>query len=395
MVGRSGKQCYDKFRSLPKSDMVLRHKETIKSYNFNTMLLGSFSDFEENEKATEIIKKINNKEVVTLLDVAGMAIKKYYSPISLATRYLIIKSIRQHKWPFDENGEIIISNFEEKVQSLFDIASDTPHILMNEVQMRNFSASLSWRRRFLDRHGLSMRKPHNERRGEVNMRFVKKYLKALAKAVAKYGASRIINMDETFIHTYNFEQKVVGIKNQETREVVRGEKFNAKEGTTVIASIQMQLEQRIPLVIVAKGKTKLSEKKYGVEDTEEEEEEEEWNSEIDEEKEEEDKELIVHSPSGWTNREVMVKYLKWLSKKMNDEPFALVFDVYKSHLDKEVRKEAKRLGIKLIYVPACGTGKYQPLDIRVFGVLKKEIANYEKKMQYQKTLRDINIFIKC
>lgn len=106
------------------------------------------------------------------------------------------------------------------------------------------------------------------------MRFVKKYLKALAKAVAKYGASRIINMDETFIHTYNFEQKVVSIKNQETREVVRGEKYNAKEGTTVIASIQMQLEQRIPLVIVAKGKTKLSEKKYGVEDTEEEEEEE-------------------------------------------------------------------------------------------------------------------------
>lgn len=114
-----------------------------------------------------------------------MAIKKYYSPISLATRYLIIKSIRQHKWPFDENGEIINSNFEEKVQSLFDIASDTQHILMNEVQMRNFSASLSWCRRFLDRHGLSMRKPHNERRGEVNMRFVKKILKSSCKSSSK------------------------------------------------------------------------------------------------------------------------------------------------------------------------------------------------------------------
>lgn len=76
---------------------------------------------------------------------------------------------------------------------------------------------------------------------------------------------------------------------------------------------------------------------------------------------------------------------------MNDEPFALVFDVYKSHLDKEVRKEAKRLGIKLIYVPACGTGKYQPLDIRVFGALKKEIANYEKKKKKCNTRRHCEI----
>ena len=111
---------------------------------------------------------------------------------------------------------------------------------MNKVQLRNFSSSLYCCRRFLDRRGLSMRKPHNKRRGKINKRFVNKYLKALAKVVTKYGASRIINMDETFIHTYNFEQIIVGIKNQETRKVVRREKYNAKEETTVIASIQMQ-----------------------------------------------------------------------------------------------------------------------------------------------------------
>lgn len=57
MIGRSGKQCYDKFRSLPKSDIVLCHKGTKVSFDFYTMLFGSFSDFEENEIATEIIKK--------------------------------------------------------------------------------------------------------------------------------------------------------------------------------------------------------------------------------------------------------------------------------------------------------------------------------------------------
>lgn len=40
--------------------------------------------------------------------------------------------------------------------------------------------------------------------------------------------------------------------------------------------------------------------------------------------------------------------------------FALILDVYKAHTHESVKKEAKKLGIKLIFDPARGTGIYQP-----------------------------------
>ena len=34
--------------------------------------------------------------------------------------------------------------------------------------------------------------------------------------------------------------------------------------------------------------------------------------------------------------------------------------------------------IKLIFVPACGTGIYQPLDRRLFGILKKSLIKNDR-----------------
>lgn len=55
-----------------------------------------------------------------------------------------------------------------------------------------------------------------------------------------------------------------------------------------------------------------------------------------------------------------------------------MLDVYKSHLTPQVLKKAHELRIKMIYVPVCGTGVYQPLDISVFGVFKEKLPKYEK-----------------
>ena len=52
------------------------------------------------------------------------------------------------------------------------------------------------------------------------------------------------------------------------------------------------------------------------------------------------------------------------------EKCALILDVHSTHRTKDVKTKAKELGIELIYVPAGGTSKYQPLDRRVFGELK-------------------------
>ena len=73
-------------------------------------------------------------------------------------------------------------------------------------------------------------------------------------------------MEGTFVHTFNYKCKVVGIRNKETCEVIRGEKFNEKEGTTVIAATRMNPIDKIPLALVAKGRSKRCKKKNRVDE---------------------------------------------------------------------------------------------------------------------------------
>lgn len=60
---------------------------------------------------------------------------------------------------------------------------------------------------------------------------------------------------------------------------------------------------------------------------------------------------------------------------MNNEEFTFILDVYRSHITESVKNEAKKLGINLIFVPACATGWLQPLDRGVFSVFKKTHKN--------------------
>lgn len=68
-------------------------------------------------------------------------------------------------------------------------------------------------------------------------------------------------MDETSIHAYNLEKKVVGEKNKEAIEVNRGKGYSNIEGTTFIATTQLANVDIIPLAIVAEGKSERIEKK--------------------------------------------------------------------------------------------------------------------------------------
>lgn len=52
-------------------------------------------------------------------------------------------------------------------------------------------------------------------------------------------------------------------------------------------------------------------------------------------------------------------------------------NVFKAHRDDNVKELAEYLSIQLIYVPACGTGEFQPLDRRLIGIVKK-LAGYDE-----------------
>ena len=75
----------------------------------------------------------------------------------------------------------------------------------------------------------------------------------------------------------------------------------------------------------------------------------------------------------------MIKYLNHLHINYSDTfPCALLLDCYRAHRTDDVKEEVRKLGIKLIYVPSNGTGKYQPLDRRIFWILKSKLRSLAK-----------------
>jgi hypothetical protein len=61
---------------------------------------------------------------------------------------------------------------------------------------------------------------------------------------------------------------------------------------------------------------------------------------------------------------------------------AVVIDQAPCHMTIDVALEAARLGMALSVVPPGSTGKCQPMDVRVFGVLKrKQSKRYDDVMR--------------
>jgi hypothetical protein len=66
-----------------------------------------------------------------------------------------------------------------------------------------------------------------------------------------------------------------------------------------------------------------------------------------------------------------VAYIEWLHREVADgHPCVLVLDVYPSHRTERVFATAESNDVELLFVPAGDTGRFQPLDRRVFGELK-------------------------
>jgi hypothetical protein len=82
--------------------------------------------------------------------------------------------------------------------------------------------------------------------------------------------------------------------------------------------------------------------------------------------------LFVHTQSGWANEEVCNAYLEWLRRLFPKNIIGLLWDCFSAHKRDSVKAKAGTLGIELKYVPAGQTGEWQPLDHRIFGVLKSK-----------------------
>jgi hypothetical protein len=80
--------------------------------------------------------------------------------------------------------------------------------------------------------------------------------------------------------------------------------------------------------------------------------------------------ILRHSDSRWATENVIVEFIEWLNREIADfMPCVLIIDVYPSHRTKRVLVTAEALDVELLFVPAGGTGRFQPMDCPIFGEL--------------------------
>lgn len=272
--------------------------------------------------------------------------------------------------PYEALGVTTLPN--ETEDQLFNLVSDklnngTPFTLnelqdtaihlyqqlsMEQVGRDRFSATNSWAYRFLDKYGLSVRSSKPSKKGEVDPKFIDIFIEKLTHAAQDYHPERIFNMDETFVHVCCPPSKVIGRKGAENVPSFINE--DEKSGFTCLTTISFGGTILEP-IFLTKGNQENSEMQFG----------EAWNYENDIK--------IMKSETGWATSEVMCQYIKWLSEQVNNEPCCLVLDVYSTHKDAIVRELAQSLQIDLIFVPANGTGSFQPLDRKIFGIIKAKM----------------------
>lgn len=158
----------------------------------------------------------------------------------------------------------------------------------------------------------------------------------------------IINIDETSWEVIPKILKSWHVKGED--HVLRYVNSNCKENITVVAGVRAD-GLRLPLQFIATGKTeKVLETQIGdVGDH-----------------------MKTFSENGWTTKETFKLYLLGIRNFYNftSETIHIILDGYKVHISEEIIEFAESNNFKLYFIPHGYTDQLQPLDVKLFGILK-------------------------
>jgi hypothetical protein len=88
------------------------------------------------------------------------------------------------------------------------------------------------------------------------------------------------------------------------------------------------------------------------------------------------------SESGWTTKDVMCRYFARLRQELyRERPLIFIREASIAHRSSEVQPTARVWEIQLVFIPPGCIDRLQPLDRRVFGVLKSYLR-YLSRKQY-------------
>ena len=232
---------------------------------------------------------------------------------------------------------------------------------------------------FCKRNNFSFRQMRKKKRSEIDDAEVNEYVRQYAEAFSTFPWHRILNGDETPWNFVYYKGEVLAETG--TEEVAAQLPDDYRKSFTVMATIGAD-GTKYPPIFFAKGSTKMCHRQFD-------------GMESDPSKYE-----ILHSEGGNMDEDSMIEYLKYVHLWMDNEPCVLIVDRYSSHITTEVLQTASQLQIKMIYIPTSATEKYQPLDKRVFGVLKSMAASsfddfvFEKQEGFSKC-QAADLFVNC
>jgi hypothetical protein len=215
-----------------------------------------------------------------------------------------------------------------------------------ERHFERFCTSTTFLHEFQTRQGLSLRTPHKERRAELDESYAAYFLERLNRLSNDYRPDKVFNMDETCWRLFEASQKVLAEKGAETVKL-RAPK-SKKTSFSALGAISTS-GQRLPLWVLAKGKTPRSERKFGAHPGF----------------------ILQHTDSGWATENLISNCIEWLHCDIDQGyPAALILDIYPTYRTDLVFQTATANDVELLFVPAGSTGRFEPMDRRIFGDLK-------------------------
>lgn len=219
----------------------------------------------------------------------------------------------------------------------------------------NKSAGSKWFNGFMKRNPtLSLRVPEATslaRAMGFNKPVVDKFFKNLSDIYLsrKLGPDQIYNVDETALTTVQSTNKVVATLGQ--KQV--GQITSAERGTlvTMIGAINA-IGNSVPPLLVFPRKNFKQHMLVGAPPGSE----------------------GAANPSGWSSKEIFLQWLNHFIKHAGpteNRPVLLIMDNHDTHISLEVIEIAKSNNVILLTFPPHTSHKLQPLDVSVFGPLKK------------------------
>jgi len=238
-----------------------------------------------------------------------------------------------------------------------------------------FSASYSWTMQVLDEEGIGLYAPLTPV-NKIDQIYANIFIDKVSDAMKKAGKSLVLNLDETSVKISMNPPKALNLKDPSER--IKTFVKSSKACFTAVGIIGADGTRYDPLII-AKGTTtncgrvidKLIDEGLNI-----------------------GRKLV--STSGWMTAITMLDVLDYVAEiRDRQKPGAkvyLVLDVFPAHLSSSVIEKAKSLRIKLIPVPANGTGIYQPLDVLIFGILKQYLRqSYREWLEQLNPSQDISV----